>query len=497
MRNILSREEFINEGLINKTLKRIRTGEERIEDKLGHHTFVDGNGKTHKYGIEPASLNDLIELIIKVILRDKMKDVIDLNIIDMSNVPTICDLFTIVFQRLNSQHDFTMEFCERLNLDTSGWDLKETTEFRGALSAIKKDIGVNNWKVYNKVKLDCFARGYYQDHLPDWYKFNVKEWIALCVHRVSAQKSGVDKELSKKLGKKMYWVEFNTSVEFPYIPDNVIIRAITNTQGNTHINATNLTSLKKLPTEILCTKTYGEPRIFLEVCLDIIEDDEIIIPKGVTRLRIEKSDDITRLPKDLPCGMTIENQNQLGHLTSVDGDFNVGNSRITSLVGCPKTVSGEMDAHNTKITDLVGAPEHIGGDFSCSNTSSLHSLKGCPKTVGGDFNIYSTGLVTLDDFPESIGGNINMSGCTHLESFKGLPKHFKGDLDIGYCNTQSLEGLPEEIDGTLIVGDLTLNNEHIKMTELQKICKAKAYKYSSYNYNPIKITDDVTTKYDR
>ena len=481
MKNILSFIEFINEGLWSKGIERSKTGEERIEDTLGNHVFTDGNGTKHKHGIKAKEghgygARRLEDYILDVIIHyiKKGKTDINLNILDMSDIESVSHMFSRIYSRL-SDYDIDRDIIPKLKLDTSGWDLRNCTDFDGVVDDIKYDIGVNNWKVTPEyVKMDAFKGSpYYVNHLPDWFIFDLKDWAKSCVQMSKHFKTGVDRKRTKETGKQCYWVSFFSNVNLFYIPDEVTIKEINNSlitykdSNRCRVNCKHLTSLKKLPTEFTCE---GQDKDFIfSITLNNITDDVINIPKNTSFLVINRDDDITKLPKHLPCGISL-GKTQLGHIEEVDGDLNVcNNPSITSLMGCPKIVHGEVDFHNNSLTNLIGSPEEVDGDFSCSNQGSLKSLKGCPKKIGGDFNFYSTGVTDIDDFPEFIGGNVNMSGCTHLNSFVGLPEVFNGDLDIGYCNVKSLEGLPKEVNGHLIIGDLTLNNQPVTHEDILKV----------------------------
>ena len=58
----------------------------------------------------------------------------------------------------------------------------------------------------------------------------------------------------------------------------------------------------------------------------------------------------------------------------VNGNFNCGDNKLTSLEGAPKTVGSYFDCDYNKLTSLEGAPETVGGDFSC-NSNNLESLR--------------------------------------------------------------------------------------------------------------------------
>lgn len=495
MKYLLDRKQFLEEGFLSKTLSRAKSHEVRIEDRLGNHSFTDGKGTLHKYGILPDPYSPEKD-IAKVIDIFKMEDVIDLNIIDMSHVSTYTDLFQSVFNELVRKYGYTYEFCKTLPLDTSGWVINsECKFFSNMLKGVKKDIGVDTWTVDEKTKitLSSFTGSYYEDKLPVWYTFNPKDFVKVCIGNRGVLKNhkwGVDKVRTKQTGKKCYYVIFNDSVDIPFVPENITIQAITNEyqkNNRVHVNVEQLTTLKDLPPQFENKNRWSRKGDFsLSVILNNITDDEIVIPEGVTYLHFDSKDDITKLPKEINYSISIHSPNQMGHIETVNGSFACCNSTsITTLVGSPNYVSGEFDAHNNGLTDLVGSPEHVGERFTCSCNGRLKSLKGCPRKVDGEFDFYSTGVTNIDDFPEYVGGNVNLSGCTHLENFIGLPEEMNGDLDIGYCNVQSLEGLPKKINGKLIIKNLTVKNQPVTIEDILKVSPDLTFvtddKYSQTN----------------
>ena len=485
MEHIFKRTKFINELWV-KGLTRNKNGEERIENRLGNHSFTDGNGKFHKYGIKVESKKDFLNVCGEIISNNIDKSIIDLNVIDMSEVDNMDYFFNNLFYDiLDSKYGIK----NNITIDTSGWVFNKCKSFKGFLSNFNENSiiinGINNWKINQDnytIKLEDLKNGYYGTYLqiPDWFIFDIKDYIKCCAKTVSHNKYGIDKELTKKLGKKSYWIIFTErKLHIPFIPDNVIIKdIISENESYISVKIGNLTTFNNLPKKFTT-------RINLELNLDNVIDKHITIPENVTLLDIGKSSNIKILPKELNCGIVLQSDNQLNHFTKINGDFYMNNNtNIISLKGCPKIVTGVCDVHFTKIVDLVGSPEEIGKNFSCSNTKTLKSLKGCPKKINGDFNIYSTGLTDIDDFPEYIGGNINMSGCHNLNSFKGLPKKINGNLDIGYCDVKSLDGLPDEIGGYLIIGNLRLNGKNIDkydILELYPDIKCKGIKNSQYD----------------
>jgi hypothetical protein len=483
MGHILNRADFLKESLWKGVIDRSKSGEVRKEDILGNHSFTDGNGTFHKHGIKPDEYQPY-DAITKVVWwhldRKSIKDVIDLNVIDTSELTSMVEVFSLAFTRLMWPKDYdkegyralTAEEVDELKFDCSGWQLDNMRNI--TFKGLFKDINIDNWTIPEglKIKFGDFKDSYYENNPPSWYNFDIKEWVASAVYgrgAVSHNKYGVDKVRTKELGKKCYWVKFTESFRCRNIPECVSIIDITN-ENNRHdrvfADLSGIETLRGLPESV-----KKESKVCIELCLNDLTDKELILPEGIDQLSIKESDNVDLLPTVLPYSISLVNSKQLGHVTEVNGWFNCGNSGITSLKGCPKKVTGHFDCHNSKLTDLVGAPEYVGSDFSCSNMGSIKSLKGCPKYVGGDFNFYSTGVTDIDDFPEEIGGGVYLSGCCHLNSFVGIPEGvIKGNLDIGYCNVKSLEGLPASIGGYYFIKNLTLNGKSVSKNDFLEMC---------------------------
>lgn len=460
LNHLLTFDEYINE-LWNKGIRRSSTGEERIEDVLGTHSFTDGNGKFHKYGVLPNDFEELVEIIMKIIDRDKdRKNVIDLNMIDVSGLDHLYSFMESIGRKAGRD-------ILKLKFDTSGWILSSCTIFSYFGCDILSDIGVDNWKinpdVVKTITISDFKDGYYETHYPKWYTFNIKDYIKSCVSRPSFAKTLVDKKRTKELGKKCYTVTFNCTslIRIAYIPDNVTVYFNSN-QPQYHrinINLYNLTSFKNIK-----EWNFNGCSTYISINPEIITDDVIYIPEDTNISFPTYCHDISKLPKKTNFSVFISNMDQLGHIEKVNGNFSFMNTRLTakSLKGMPKTVTKDCDIHNLKgITDLSGSPEYIGGVFTCSNNSTLTSLKGCPKRVDGDFSAFSTGISHIDDFPEHVGGGVNISGCKNLVDFTGLPDTINGYLDIGFCDVKSLDGLPSDIKGNLIIRNLKCNGEPV------------------------------------
>ena len=402
-------EDYINE-LWTKGLTRNKNGEERIEDVLGDHSFTDGNGKFHKYGIKVESRDELIDVCCEIIEKNINKPKIDLNVIDVSEVNKVSYIFETIYDILKDKSKIDTK-NNSLPLDTSGWVFNNCKSFFKVVTSVNNDIGVNNWKINknNKdvVELEDFENSYYENHVPDWWEFDIHDYIGTCVGMDDCQYD-VDKELTKKLGKKSYEIIFESyEIYLPFIPDNVVIKDVYNggKSMRTRIDASKLTSLKRLPKKFTSD-------VILDLNLDIITDDEITIPENVLLIRIFESSKIQKLPQDMSdISLTINNEYK---------------DRITSLKGCPKIVNGNFE------------------------------LVSCPK------------ITCIDDFPEYVMGDVILKDM-NLNDFKGLPNKINGNLYIDYCKVKSLEGLPNEIKGKLICHNSQLNRKWIEEEDIKKI----------------------------
>lgn len=68
----------------------------------------------------------------------------------------------------------------------------------------------------------------------------------------------------------------------------------------------------------------------------------------------------------------------------ITGIFNIADSHLTTLEGCPKEIGSSFRCHNNDLTSLIGGPETVGSHYQCI-TNNITSLDGLPKLVGGSF----------------------------------------------------------------------------------------------------------------
>jgi hypothetical protein len=79
----------------------------------------------------------------------------------------------------------------------------------------------------------------------------------------------------------------------------------------------------------------------------------------------------------------------------VVGTFNVRDSNLSSLYGCPGEVTGDCLVDRNKLSDLRGAPDTVGGVFNISLMPRLQSLEGFPASVEAVIFTWSSTLPVL------------------------------------------------------------------------------------------------------
>ncbi len=107
---------------------------------------------------------------------------------------------------------------------------------------------------------------------------------------------------------------------------------------------------------------------------------------------------------------------------SINGNFDIGNNKLSSLNGGPKSVSGHYSANNNDLTSLAGAP--LSADrFSIDNNAQLGSLSGISDNKYNTFTCANCGLKNLNGLP-IVKGALDVSN-NPLESLSGLEKNKK------------------------------------------------------------------------
>ena len=77
----------------------------------------------------------------------------------------------------------------------------------------------------------------------------------------------------------------------------------------------------------------------------------------------------------------------------IDGDFNCGNNRLSSLKGGPKWVGGYFSCSNNRLSSLEFSPYYVGSDFYCINNKLVDNY--CDIEISGEFftNLKQYGLI--------------------------------------------------------------------------------------------------------
>ena len=108
----------------------------------------------------------------------------------------------------------------------------------------------------------------------------------------------------------------------------------------------------------------------------------------------------------------------------VNMNFDLSNSGITSLEGCPEIVMGDFDCSYTNIASLTNAPSFVKDSFVCDSCPNLTSLKGCPETVPYIFSSRKTKISSLEGGPKKVQ-KAYVDFNPHLTSLKGAPEFFE------------------------------------------------------------------------
>jgi hypothetical protein len=129
----------------------------------------------------------------------------------------------------------------------------------------------------------------------------------------------------------------------------------------------------------------------------------------------------------------------------INGSFNCGFNKLTSLKGGPVKVKNGFSCSLNKLTTLYGAPKEVGGDFFCDDNELL-ILDGFPEKVGRFIDCSDNELISLERCTEKVNGTF---ACyrNKLISLKGGPKEVRLDYLCSNNNLITLEGFPEKIDG--------------------------------------------------
>lgn len=83
----------------------------------------------------------------------------------------------------------------------------------------------------------------------------------------------------------------------------------------------------------------------------------------------------------------------------VNGFFNCGTSKISSLEGCPEYVGGFFSCdYSRNLTSLVGGPKYVKTNYHCNDTN-ITSFEGCAEYIGDAIYCWRTNATSLDGIP--------------------------------------------------------------------------------------------------
>jgi len=147
----------------------------------------------------------------------------------------------------------------------------------------------------------------------------------------------------------------------------------------------------------------------------------------------------------------------------VNGDFNVSNNQLETLLGCPNYITGDFIASNNNIQTLKYGPSIVKGDYDVRRCL-LENLDGSPKSIGMDFIASYNNITNLKNGPLDVGGSYLVNNC-HLNSLEGSPEVIIEDFS---CRCNFLK--------TLVGGPFTVNGEYdlsINLIDYETFIKEK------------------------
>jgi len=118
----------------------------------------------------------------------------------------------------------------------------------------------------------------------------------------------------------------------------------------------------------------------------------------------------------------------------VYGNLCLDNNKLKSLEGCPTEIKAKIgnsnfSANNNNLTNLEGGPIQVDGDYDVINCG-LTSLVGSPRICKGDFCANGNKLEDFTGLSEMIlDGDIYLVN-NPLYSFRGLPEFIKNKIYI-------------------------------------------------------------------
>ncbi len=111
----------------------------------------------------------------------------------------------------------------------------------------------------------------------------------------------------------------------------------------------------------------------------------------------------------------------------VNGYFQCGRNRLTSLKGCPVRVGSWFSCSYNILTSLQYSPQYVENDnFSCGN-NRIESLQYCTKLIRGYFYCSNNNLTSLQYHPTVYGKFFCHSN--QINTFENF-YYFKEDIDF-------------------------------------------------------------------
>lgn len=112
-----------------------------LKDIINEKLIINKNTKINKYIYHPKDKSELISNICDICKNDKDPKIVDLNMIDTSNIDNMAYVFCngSILYRL-----------ENRNIDISGWDVSNVTDFHNCFEDLEQfDCDLSYWDVSN------------------------------------------------------------------------------------------------------------------------------------------------------------------------------------------------------------------------------------------------------------------------------------------------------------------------------------------------------------
>ena len=142
------------------------------------------------------------------------------------------------------------------------------------------------------------------------------------------------------------------------------------------------------------------------------------------------------------------------------GNFDISNSKMTSLRGCPEEVGINFYCERNQLTSLEGGPKEVGGSFYCYD-NKLTSLEDSPKEVGSSFDCSNNQLTSLEGGPKEVDGNFDCSN-NQLKTLNGGPEKVGSDFDCSHNKLKSFKDGPRYIKNILCVKQNDLDPDELQ-----------------------------------